>query len=624
MTSENETPRAGGISVKTEHIFPVIKKWLYSEKEIFLRELVSNACDAAAKLKRLASLGEYDAPEEETYTVRVTLDPEEETLTVSDNGIGMTEDEVMRYICNIALSGAADFIEKYEKGGDAGGIIGHFGLGFYSAFMVADSVEVVSRSFTGTPTVHWVCDEAGEYRFETPTAERTRGTDVILHINEEGKEYLNKGKCREVLEKYCSFMPVEIYLSSTDDKPAEDGKGDKGEKEPEKPINDTHPLWLKNASDCTEEEYRAFYQKVFHDYREPLFQIHLNADYPLNFKGILYFPAIRNEYETLEGKVKLYYNQVFVADNLKEVIPEYLLMLRGVLDCPELPLNVSRSYLQNSGYVAKIASHITKKVAEKVVALFNTERSRYEGFWDDIKIFVEYGAIRDSKFYDKVKPALLLKKTDGSYVSVEEYLTAAKDKNENKIYYTSDKVLQAQYVKLFEDRGIAVVELAGPLDMEFISLLERENKVKCCRVDADSGALSTEGEEFSSEALTALFRKVAGKEDLEVRFAPLADEDIPALLNVDEETRRMDDMMKIYARGGMPPMGDMAKPVLVLNAKNALIRTLADKSEGEAAEAAARQLWALALLAQRQLSAEELRAFLSDSYRALETLLKQA
>lgn len=621
MTSENQnTIRKGGISVQTEHIFPVIKKWLYSEKEIFLRELVSNACDAVSKLKRLASLGEWEQPEGESYAVRVTLDSDEDTMTISDNGIGMTEEEVQQYICNIALSGAVDFIEKYEKGEDAGGIIGHFGLGFYSAFMVADTVEIVTRSYTGAPTVHWICDDAGEYRFETPAEERTRGTDIILHINSEGNEYLSPTTCGDVLEKYCSFMPVEIFL--TDTKKEEDKKeGEEPAKET--PINDTTPLWMKNASDCTEDEYKSFYQKVFHDYREPLFQIHLNADYPLNFKGILYFPAIRSDYDTLEGKVKLYYNQVFVADNLKEVIPEYLLMLRGVLDCPELPLNVSRSYLQNSGYVSKIASHITKKVADKVVSLFNTERERYEGFWDDIKIFVEYGAIRDGKFYEKVKPALLLKKTDGTFVSVDEYLETAKTTNENKIFYTSDKVLQAQYVKLFEDRGIAVVELSGPLDMEFISFLERDRNIKCCRVDADSELLSSEGEEFSSQGLIDLFTSVSGREKLTVKFSALADTGIPALLNVSEEGRRMDDMMKMYARG-MSGMGSMAEPVLILNSQSSLIRTLAEKSDSEEARAVAGQVWSLALLAQRQLSAEELRLFLASSYTTLEKVLKNS
>lgn len=625
MSNEtNETfIKKGGISVQTEHIFPVIKKWLYSEKEIFLRELVSNACDAVNKLTRLAALGETALPEGEHFAVTLRLDEEEKTLTVSDNGIGMTAEEVEKYIGNIALSGAADFIEKYEKGDNGSGIIGHFGLGFYSAFMVADEVEVITRSYTGAPTVHWVGSDSGEYTISPAEEERERGTDIILHINEEGEEYLSRYKCREILEKYCSFMPVEIYLEVVGEKTegAESEGEEKAEKTPE-PINDTHPLWLKAPADCSEEEYRDFYQKVFHDYREPLFQIHLSADYPLNFKGILYFPAIRNEYESLEGQVKLYYNQVFVADNLKEVIPDFLLLLRGVLDCPELPLNVSRSYLQNSGYVSKIASHITKKVADKVVALFNNEREKYEGFWKDIRYFVEYGALRDKKFYERVKSALLLKLTDESYVSLDEYREKAAEGAKDTVYYTSDKVLQAQYVKLFEDRGIAVAEMAGPLDLQFMSFLEAECKIKFLRIDSGTDALREEGENWESEELTALFKKASGNDKLTVKFEALSDSEIPALYNVSEEDRRFADMMKMY--GGDLPAGMTGgeNASLVLNTKNPLILTLKDKTSSDFAEAAAKQIFSLALLAQRQLSAEELRSFLAGSYTALEKALK--
>ena len=630
MTKENnETPtpiKKGGISVQTEHIFPVIKKWLYSEKEIFLRELVSNACDAVSKLTRLSSLGEITLPEEEKFSVIVRLDEEEKTLTVSDNGIGMTAEEVEKYIGNIALSGAADFIEKYEKGDNSSGIIGHFGLGFYSAFMVADEVEIITRSYTGAPTVHWTCSDTGEYTEKAAEEERERGTDIILHINEEGKEYLSRYKCREVLEKYCSFMPVEIFLEeagkdSGTDAEKDGGDGDKDEPKAPVPINDTHPLWLKSPADCTEEEYRDFYRKVFHDFREPLFQIHISADYPLNFKGILYFPAIRNEYDSLEGQVKLYYNQVFVADNLKEVIPDYLLLLRGVLDCPELPLNVSRSYLQNSGYVSKISSHITKKVADKVVALFTNEREKYEGFWKDIRYFVEYGAIRDKKFYERVKSALLLKLTDGSHVSLDEYLEKAPDTAKDKVYYTSDKVLQAQYVKLFEDKGIAVAELAGPLDLQFISFLEAERKIKFLRIDSGTDALRAEGEKYENEELAALFRKISGNEKLTVKFESLSDKDVPALLNISEEDRRFADMMRMYG-GDMPAgMGGAENAVLILNAESSLIRALGEKTASSFAETAAGQIWSLALLAQRQLSADELRAFLATSYGTLEKAL---
>ena len=604
----NKTTKQGGISVKTENIFPVIKKWLYSEKEIFLRELVSNACDAVNKLKRLSSLGEISLDESEVFAVTVTVNDDENTLTVSDNGIGMTAEEVEKYIGNIALSGAADFIEQYEKGDNAGGIIGHFGLGFYSAFMVADTVEIITQSYTDAPAVHWILNDAGEYTASAYTETKTRGTDIILHINDEGKEYLKESKCRAVLDKYCSFMPVEIFL-------AIDGK-----ESDSSPINDTRPLWLKRPSECTDEEYKEFYQKVFHDFREPLFQIHLDADYPLNFKGILYFPAIKNEYDTLEGQVKLYYNQVFVADNLKEVIPEYLLLLRGVLDCPELPLNVSRSYLQNSGYVAKISQHITKKVADKVVSLFNNDRESYEGFWKDIKIFLEYGALRDKKFYERIKKALLLTLTNGKHLSIDEYLEAAKDRHENKIYYTSDKIQQAQYVKLFEDKGVAVCELAGPLDIEFISFIEAEQKVKFLRIDADTDILRADGEVYENESLVSLFKTVSGNETLEVKFEALADATVPALLTLSEEDRRFADMMKLYgamANGMMPPSNQK----LILNSENSLVKSLGANSSSPFAEQAAKQILALATLAQRQLSAEELRDFLSASYQTLEQAL---
>jgi len=452
---ENTFSKKGGISVQTEHIFPVIKKWLYSEKDIFLREIVSNASDAVTKLRRLASLGQYDAGDE-TYRIDVTLDKTAKTLTVSDNGIGMTAEELDRYICQIALSGALEFVEKYEGENKNNGIIGHFGLGFYSSFMVSDTVEVITKSYTGTPAVHWVCTGDGEY--ETSVGERDgHGTTVVMHISDEESAYLEKYKIEEMLEKYCAFMPVEIYFTCADDEDeAKDDKKDDKEPEAPKPVNDTTPLWLKNPSDCTPEEYKEFYRKVFHDYREPLFWIHLNADYPLNFRGILYFPRITNEYESIEGQVKLYYNQVFVADNIKEVIPEYLLMLKGVLDCPELPLNVSRSYLQNNTYVAKVSAHIVKKVADKLNSLCNVSREEYEKVWNDIRTFVEYACMRDRKFYDRVKDSLLLELTDGKFVTVNDYLESAKEQHENTVYYTSDKAAQAQYISMFEAQNMQI------------------------------------------------------------------------------------------------------------------------------------------------------------------------
>ena len=619
--------KKGGISVQTEHIFPIIKKWLYAEKDIFVREIVSNACDAVTKLKRLESLGEAKDLTDTDYKITVTLDREERTLTVSDNGIGMTEDELQRYLCEMALSGALDFIQKYEgKENEAGaGIIGHFGLGFYSSFMVSDTVDVITKSYTGAPAVKWVCSEAGDYEIAAPYEKETRGTDVVMHINENEDEWLNAGKIRETLDKYCAFMPVDIYFTEigAEEEKKED-KSEKKESEEPKPLNDTHPLWQKNPSECTEEEYKEFYHKVFHDYRDPLFWIHINADYPLNFRGILYFPKLNHEYESLEGQVKLYYNQVFVADNIKEVIPEYLLMLRGVMDCPELPLNVSRSYLQNSGYVAKISAHIVKKVTDKLNSLFNTDRANYEKLWSDIRLFAEYGCLRDRKFYDKVKDTLLLPVTDGTSVTVGEYLDAAKEAgHENTVYYATDKVTQAQYITLLNDQNVKVAYLDKLLDAQFITMLESDRSVKFSRVDADiSGALKGDGEEYKNDALADLFKKVSGNEKLTVKFENLKNEKTPAILNVSEESRRFEDMMKMYAiENGSEPNAFPTEATLVLNGKNSLIRRLGDSADSADAETIARQVYRLALLGQRQLTPEELRDFLADSYTLLEEKL---
>ncbi len=603
----------GGISVQTSHIFPVIKKWLYSEKEIFVRELVSNASDAVTKLKRLASLGQYESADED-YRITVKLDREEKTLTVSDNGIGMNADEVKKYICNIALSGALEFIEKYEQGDASNGIIGHFGLGFYSAFMVADTVEIISSSIDGSPSVHWKCSEDGAYTLEMASYQREHGTDVILHLSSEGDEYLGGNTLRGVLNKYCAFMPVEIYYEDSTDE----------ENKEEKPINDISPLWQKAPSACTDEEYADFYTKLFSDYRKPLFQIHINAEYPLNFKGILYFPPIRSEYDSLEGQVKLYYNQVFVADNIKEVIPDFLLMLRGALDCPDLPLNVSRSYLQNSGYVSKISAHIVKKVADKINSLYNTEREKFNEYWKDIRVFVEYGCLRDKKFYDRVKDSLLLRLTDGSLVSVKEYLESAKETHEGKIYYATDKVAQAQYVSMFEDQGIKVALVEGPLDFQFISMLEAENDVKFLRIDSDvADALKGDGEELSDEALSEIFKKISGVENLKVEFSALKDESVPAVLNIPEEQRRMNDMMRYYMQGADEMPMTLGEATLVLNSKNSLIRTLSSLDEEDKKTEGAKQVWSLALLAQRTLTAEELKTFLAQCYTTLENALKK-
>ena len=618
----DEKIKKGGISVETEHIFPIIKKWLYSDKDIFLREIVSNACDAVTKLRRLTSLGQVsDIPDD--YKITVKADKEERTITVSDNGIGMTEEELDRYLCQIALSGALDFINKYEgEENRNNGIIGHFGLGFYSSFMVSDGVTVVTKSYTGAPAVKWECTDSGEYTLY-PSDKETRGTDVIMHIADGEDEYLEDGKLKSILEQYCSFMPVEIYYEG-EKKPEPEKKEGEEATEPEapKPINDTHPLWMKNPSDCTEEEYLEFYRKVFHDYREPLFHIHINADYPLNFRGILYFPKITNEYESLEGQVKLYYNQVFVADNIKEVIPEFLLMLRGVIDCPELPLNVSRSYLQNSGYVAKMSQHIVKKVADKLNSLFTTERENYEKLWQDIKIFVEYGSLREKKFYDRVKDSVIYQLTGGRYVTLDEYLEGAKEKHENTVYYATDKMAQAQYISMLEGEGIDVMYLDKGLDNQFISMIEQERNVKFLRVDSGvADALRGDGEKFESKALADLFVKVSGNDKLKVTFENLKDDTLPAMLTVSEQDRRFGEMMKLYGmqNDGMPaPEGE-----LVLNSGSDMIKRLAAKAESgdESAADSAGYIYRLALLAQRKLSAEELKDFLRGSFAMLDKLV---
>lgn len=633
---KNEAVRSGGISVETQHIFPIIKKWLYSEKEIFLRELVSNACDAVTKLKRLISLG-HVRDIEDKFRIDVTFDKDARTITVSDNGIGMTAEELDKYICQIALSGALDFISKYEggegkNGENASGIIGHFGLGFYSAFMVSDTVEVITKSYTGAPAVHWECTSEGEYKVY-PSNRTERGTTVILHVTEEESEFLSEFKLRDILDKYCAFMPVEIYFTDeskqVEDKDKKDGEAK--EEEAPKPINETHPLWLKNPSECTEEEYKEFYRKVFRDFREPLFYIHINADYPLNFRGIIYFPRLKNEYDNLEGQVKLYYNQVFVADNIKEVIPEYMLMLRGVIDCPELPLNVSRSYLQNDAYTKKISAHIVKKVADKLGSLYNTERERYEKLWNDIKVFIEYACIRDRKFLERVKDSLLLPLTDGTFKSMNEYLEAAKEKHENTVYYATDKIEQAQYISLYNSEGIPVALYEKVLDTSYIQTLEGEKwsdkEIKFVRVDADvAKALKGDGEEYKSEALEKLFKKVSGKEDLTVKFEILKS-DVPAILNLSEQSRRFGDMMKMYSMANGEHFDAFDQDLtLVLNSASSVVRKLGERadSDGENTgelESTAKRIYMLALMAQRRLTPDEMREFLEDSYKQLEQSL---
>ncbi len=624
----------GGISVQTEHIFPIIKQWLYSDKDIFLRELVSNASDAVVKLKHLASIGEAKGIDDD-YKITVTLDKDAKTITVSDNGIGMSEEEVKKYINQIALSGALDFIQKYEHEPDSknadgsrkeaavDGIIGHFGLGFYSVFMVSDTVEIITKSYTDAPAVHWTCTDGGEYEM-SECEKATRGTDIILHIMDGEEEYLGEGKIHQILDKYCSFIPVPLYL--------EKAEKEQNEEDSSLRINADEPLWLKQPSQCTDEDYDAFYQKVFRDYKKPLFHIHINADYPLNFKGILYFPKINHEYEGIEGQVKLYYNRVFVADNIKEVIPDYLLMLKGVLDCPELPLNVSRSYLQTNTYVSKLSAHIIKKVCDKLNSLFNTERDKYEAIYEDVKSFLEYACMRDVKFYEKTKNVLLYKTVDGDWLTLNEYLTSSEaleagDNAEKVVYYTNDTTRQAVYINMFKSAGKKVVVLDKLMDNQFMSMLENtEKNVKFLRVDANADAIKN-GEDTSegSEELKNLFKEISGNEKLEVTFTALKEEKIPAILNIEEEARRYNEMMKfysMYSHDGANNLPVQEDATLVLNSSNPIIAKLERMSAqpDDTAKAMAKQIYTLALLGQRQLTASELSDFLDNSLGLLSKL----
>lgn len=604
----------GGISVKTEHIFPVIKKWLYSEKDIFLREIVSNASDAITKLKRLSSLGEIDLSEEaqNSFRIDVTLDKNAGTLTVSDNGIGMNEEELKKYLCNIALSGALDFIAKYEgENENESGIIGHFGLGFYSSFMVSDKVEVNTKSFDGSKSVRWVCSESGEY--EISDGDRTTyGTDVIMYISDEEKEYLDSSKIKGILHKYCSFMPVNIYFNDLGD--ASEEKKDDGEKKSEEPVNNTLPLYLKKPSECTEEEYNDFYHKVFGDFRDPLFYIHINADYPLNFKGILYFPKIENEYQSIEGQVKLYYNQVFVADNIKEVIPEYLLMLKGVLDCPQLPLNVSRSYLQTNTYVSKVSAHIVKKVADKLNSLCSNEREKYNSVFENIKTFIEYACIRDKKFYDRVKDSILFSTCDNTSKTMAEYLEEVKNAGfENKIFYATDKEIQSQYIALFNAKNIPVAYMPSIVDTQFATTLEQYGEgLSFRRVDSNDSGVLQNNEEENKEALTELFKKISKNDKLEVKLSSIEGSTIPAIINVSEEGRRFNDMMKMYSMGG----NGMDMPVdtsLIINTASPVYAKLANADD----ESLARYVYDLALLSYRKLTSDEMNEFIKESVELL-------
>ena len=602
-----ENVNRGGISVDTEHIFPIIKKWLYSEKDIFLREIVSNATDAITKLKRLSSLGAYNETDDK-YLITVTLDESEGTLTVTDNGIGMSEDELKKYICSIALSGAVDFIQKYESETDSSassGIIGHFGLGFYSAFMVSSCVEIETKSYTDAPAVHWTCNEAGDYEISAGSRSE-RGTSIVMHISEEESEYLKASKIREMLNKYCAFMPIDIFFEEI---------GNESDSE-RKPINDTTPLWQKQPSECSKDEYIEFYHKVFNDMRDPLFYIHINADYPLNFKGILYFPRIANEYETLEGEIKLYYNQVFVADNIKEVIPEYLLMLKGVLDCPELPLNVSRSYLQTNTYVSKLSAHIVKKVADKLNSLALNDREEYAEIWKDIAPFIEYASIRDKKFYERVKQSILFELSDGSVLTSDEYLKTAPEENAKKVYYTTDKALQAQYISMLEAKNIKVVLFERAIDVQFASFAEScSDGIRFLRVDSNiDETLKGASDKIENEKLSNVFSSAIDK-SVTLEFSSLADPAVPALLSVDEDIRRMEEMMRMYGIAQPTP----PEKKLIVNLDSPLIQKLDSlcESDFDSASELAEYIYKLALLSQKKFTAEEMQNFMKSSYNIL-------
>lgn len=621
----------GSLSIHSENIFPIIKKWLYSDHDIFVRELISNASDAITKLRKLNGMGEIDMPEDEVYSIGVIYDDENKTLTIRDNGVGLTDEEVKKYINQIAFSGAEDFLNTYKDKADAEQIIGHFGLGFYSAFMVADTVEIISKSYQeGTDAIHWKCDGGTEFELET-TEKSARGTDIILHLGDDGEEFKNAFKIRSTVEKYCSFMPYDIYFEELGKEPEKDSDGNLIEP---KPLNETAPLYAKKPSECTDEEYKEFYRKTFMDFKEPLFWIHLNMDYPFNLKGILYFPKIGNEFESMEGQIKLYNSQVFVADNIKEVIPEFLLLLKGVIDCPDLPLNVSRSFLQNDGFVKKISDYISKKVADKLKSLYKKEKESYEKFWDDISPFIKFGGLRDEKFFDKVKDIMLYKTTSDDYVILPDYLERNREKHENKVFYVTDQVQQAQYVRMFKDHDMEAVILEHSIDQAFISHMEaKETDVKFARVDADvsdimKDTVSEEDQkanEEAAEALQKLFADNLGNEGIKVKLESLKSEDVSAVIVLAEESRRMQDMSKMYGFMGMG-MGDMpSDETLILNKKNKLVDFIMNNKDDEAkaddVKLFCEQIHDLALMSHKPLEAEAMTKFIDRSQKVLARLI---
>ena len=658
----------GNLSINSENIFPVIKKWLYSDHDIFVRELISNGCDAVTKLKKLSLMGEFDEPDE-PYRIDVTTSANDKTITFTDNGIGMTEEEVEKYINQIAFSGAEAFLEQYKDKATEEQIIGHFGLGFYSAFMVADKVTIETKSYKGDEdAVYWECKDGLEYSMKK-SLRTERGTTITLYLNEDSYEFANEYRIKEVIDKYCSFMPVEIYYTnadapkenpkdatvdvdakevdektndaenSTDNKTtdaeasADDTKDKKDGEKPEapKPLNTTTPLWAKHPNDCTDEEYKEFYRKVFHDYKEPLFWIHLNMDYPFNLKGILYFPKINTQYDNLEGTIKLYNNQVFVADNIKEVIPEFLMLLKGCIDCPDLPLNVSRSALQNDGFVKKISDYITKKVADKLSGMYKVHREDYEKYWDDINPFIKFGCLKDLKFLDKMKDYCIYKNLEGKYITLPEYLEAGKEKYENKVFYVTDEQAQSQYINMFKSEGMDALIMTQTIDSPFITMLEQKNEnVHFYRIDAELSD-NFVGEELSEETakeykdkLTATFEKALDMKNLNVKVESLKDENTSSILTQPEETRRMQEMMKMYGMAGMDPsmFGQGEGETLILNSNNKLVKYVLDNPDNENTATICCQLYDLAVLANRPLSADAMTKFIARSNEILSILTK--
>lgn len=634
--------RQGTLSIHSENIFPIIKKWLYSDHDIFTRELISNGCDAILKFKKLCDLGEATDTLNEDFKVTVTLNKTNKTLTFSDNGIGMTEEEIEKYITQIAFSGAEEFLEKYKDKMSDDQIIGHFGLGFYSAFMIGSVVEIDTLSYKGNEAIKWTCDGGTTYEISEGTR-TTRGTTITLHVNEESETFLDFYTLKDAIEKYCSFMPIPIYVIDEEaeakkvqeaqeaaKKASENPEGDVSKDielpSAPAPINDISPLYTKNPSECTDEEYKAFYRNTFHDFNEPLFWIHLNMDYPFRLKGILYFPKLSHELETVEGRIKLYNNQVFVAENIKEVIPEFLLLLKGLIDCPDLPLNVSRSLLQNDGFVTKIADYITKKVADKLISLSKKENESYKKFWDDIAPFIKYGCLKESKFNDKMKDYILFKSTDDTYLTLAEYLEKVSETNKDKVFYITDNKQQSQYIKLFKENDLLAVYLEHSIDAPFISLLERDHhEVKFTRIDSDiSSALKGETTDKSQEEkLTNLFKEALNNDKLKVSVENLKSTGIASMLLISEESRRMQEMMKMYNMQGMNMGLPEEEVTLVLNQNHPLIDALAHKDlEADTKNLLCTHLYDLAQLSNHTLSPDAMHDFLERSNTLLSMIIK--